>query len=93
VAFFLLWDDSVVDVSNMQISEFCLSANVHPLNSGDGGDFKITAVYGPTTSNRKDDFFAELIAHKPPTLFASKQRKQQTISSSIVASLGGFGNF
>jgi exonuclease III len=63
----LLWDDSVVEVSNVQISKFCLSANVHPLNSGNGGDFKITKVYGPTASNRKDDFFAELITHKPPS--------------------------
>jgi hypothetical protein len=51
----------------VQIFEFCLSANVHPLNSGNGGDFKITAVYGPTASNRTDDFFAELITHKPPS--------------------------
>jgi hypothetical protein len=49
----------VVEVSNVQTSEFCLLANVHPLNSGNGGDFKITMVYGPTASNRKDDFFAD----------------------------------
>jgi hypothetical protein len=30
------------------------------------GDFKITAVYGPTVFNRKDHFFGELVALKPP---------------------------
>jgi hypothetical protein len=42
----LLWDDSVVAVSNIVITEFCLSAEVHiidPDNSRDG-DFKITGV-------------------------------------------------
>jgi exonuclease III len=62
----LLWDDSLLQMSNIITSEFCLSADVHILNNSNEGDFKITTVYGPTASNRKDDFFAELIAHKPP---------------------------
>jgi hypothetical protein len=63
----LLWDDTMVQVSNIHTTEFCLSANVHILNSyNNEGDFKITTVYGPTASNRKDDFFAELVAQKPP---------------------------
>jgi hypothetical protein len=61
----LLWDDRVVELSNVEPTEFCLSASVHIINSSGEGDFKITVVYGPTTSNRKDDFFAELISHKP----------------------------
>jgi exonuclease III len=61
----LFWDDSGVQVSNVETSEFCLSAHVHPLNSSNEGDFKITAVYGSIASNRKDNFFAELIAQKP----------------------------
>jgi exonuclease III len=61
----LLWDDRVVELSNVVPSEFFLSANVHVVNSSGEGDFKITAVYGPTASSRKDDFFAELISHKP----------------------------
>jgi exonuclease III len=63
----LLWDDSVVAVSNIVTTEFCLSAEVHiidPENSRDG-DFKITGVYGPMAHNRKDDFFAQLLGQKP----------------------------
>jgi hypothetical protein len=41
-------------------------ADVHVLNCNNEGNFKITTVYGPTASNRKDDFFAELVAQKPP---------------------------
>jgi exonuclease III len=59
----MLWDDSVVHMSNFQASEFCLSVLAHPLDCNNEGDFKITTVYGPTASNRKDNFFAELIAH------------------------------
>jgi exonuclease III len=62
----LLWDNTVVDVTNVITTEFCMSADVHVLNSNGEGDFKITGVYGPTASNRKHDFFNELIGHKPP---------------------------
>jgi hypothetical protein len=55
-----------VSISNVVTTEFCLSADVHIINSTVNGDFKITGVYGPTSSNRKDDFFAELVAQKPP---------------------------
>jgi hypothetical protein len=51
----------------VQISEFCLSADVHVLNCNNEGDFMITTVYGPTAHNRKDAFFAELVALKPPS--------------------------
>jgi exonuclease III len=61
----LLWDDSSVQVTNVHLTEFSLSADVHLLHSSEEGDFKITAVYGPTAANRKDDFFAELVALKP----------------------------
>jgi exonuclease III len=61
----LLWDETVVALSNVLASEFCVSADVHILNSNGDGDFRITGVYGPTASDRKDDFFAELIAQKP----------------------------
>ena len=63
----LLWDDSVVQLTNIQTTEFCLSAKVHVINSGGEGDFKITTVYGPTRGNRKDDFFAEIATQKPPS--------------------------
>jgi exonuclease III len=61
----LLWDDRVVELSNIEPTEYCLSASVHIINSSGEGDFKITTVYGPTAYNQKDDFFAELISHKP----------------------------
>ena len=59
----MLWDDSVVRISDVHITEFCLSAMVNVIHSDT--PFKITSVYGPTASNRKDDFFNELIAQKP----------------------------
>jgi exonuclease III len=63
----LLWDEDVVRITNVFITEFCLSADVHVLNSANNNrDFKITGVYGPTASSRKDHFFAELVSYKPP---------------------------
>ena len=59
----MLWDDSVVRISDVHITEFCLSAMVNVIHSDT--PFKITSVYGPTASNRKDYFFSELIAQKP----------------------------
>mgnify|MGYP006961252409 CR=1 FL=1 len=59
----MLWDDSVVRIFDVHITEFCLSAMVNVIHSDT--PFKITSVYGPTASNRKDDFFNELIAQKP----------------------------
>lgn len=59
----MLWDDAAVEVTNVRISEFCLSANVN-IRSSDS-QFLITSVYGPTDSSRKNDFFAELVALKP----------------------------
>jgi hypothetical protein len=53
--------------TDIQISEFCLSANVHPIDSNNEGDFKISTVYSPTAYNCKHDFFAELVTHKPPS--------------------------
>ncbi|XP_071681673.1 uncharacterized protein [Lolium perenne] len=62
----LLWDDSVVQLTNVVLSDHCLSAHVHLINTDHEGDFKITGVYGPTASSQKDPFFAELLGHKPP---------------------------
>jgi hypothetical protein len=58
----MLWDEASVSISNIQTTEFCLLADVHVLNCNNEGNFKITTVYGPTASNPKDDFFAELVA-------------------------------
>lgn len=60
----MLWDENVVGISNIVASEFCLSADVQIL--ANDTTFKITSVYGPTSSSRKDDFFAELLALRPP---------------------------
>jgi hypothetical protein len=62
----LLWDESMVVVENVVISDFCLSADVNLVHSSENGDFKITTVYGPTDSTLKDQFFAEHISLKPP---------------------------
>lgn len=60
----LLWDDSVIQVTDVVVTEFCLSASIHVIYAD--CDFKITTVYGPTAAIKKDDFFAELVAQKPP---------------------------
>jgi exonuclease III len=63
----LLWDDSMIDVTNVIISEFSLSAEVSLVNAAENGSFKLTTVYGPTDRALKDQFFAELVALKPPS--------------------------
>ena len=60
----LLWDDRVVQASNVVIGTFSLSATI-AVNGADLS-FKLTTVYGPTRGNLKDAFFAELVASKPP---------------------------
>lgn len=59
----MLWDENLLDVSDIVSSTYCLSAMVRIRASGTS--FKITSVYGPTDSASKDAFFAELISHKP----------------------------
>jgi hypothetical protein len=56
----------MVTVSNIVVSDFCLSSDVHLINLTDNGDFKITTVYGPTDYDLKDQLFTELINLKPP---------------------------
>jgi hypothetical protein len=55
----------MVKIWNVHITEICLSATVNIFNSDD--KLKITTVYGPSTSGRKDDFFNELRGLKPPS--------------------------
>ena len=60
----LLWDDLLLEMSNITSTTYCLSAMVHVRDSG--VRFKITTVYGPTDPSLKDAFFVELISQKPP---------------------------
>ena len=46
-------------------SEFCLSGTVNVRHSD--VQFQVTSVHGPTAFDRKDGFFAELVALKPNT--------------------------
>ena len=59
-----LWDDHLVEMSNITATTFCLSAMVRIRDSE--VQYKLTTVYGPADSSRKDAFFAELISQKPP---------------------------
>lgn len=61
----LLWNEDTISASDIAVGEFYLSAMITLLNSDIS--FKLTKVYGPTDSRRKDDFFAELLAQKPAT--------------------------
>jgi hypothetical protein len=45
------------------MGDFFLSATVTIIHTG--VSFKLTSVYGPTANDRKEDFFAELLAKKP----------------------------
>lgn len=56
----LLWDETVLSVTDVQIGAYFLSATVAFRNSSDPKTFKLTTVYGPTRNNHKDAFFLEL---------------------------------
>ena len=60
----MLWDDDHVAVTDVVITTFYLSATIHIKHSD--VSYRITVVYGPTSSSLKEDFFTELISHKPP---------------------------
>ena len=62
----LLWDESTVSVTDVQMGVYFLSASVALKNTSDPKTFKLTTVYGPTRSNNKDAFFLELSSQKPP---------------------------
>ena len=59
----MLWDENLLDVTNVVALTYSLSAMVR-IRASDVC-FKVTSVYGPTDSSCKDAFFAELISHKP----------------------------
>jgi exonuclease III len=59
----ILWDCSHISVSHVVMGDFFLSATVTIIHTG--VSFKLTSVYGPTANDRKEDFFAELLAEKP----------------------------
>ena len=60
----LLWDENVINITDVQATEFYLSAMVTSVHTD--ASFKITTVYGTTLASRKDDFFDELLMSKPP---------------------------
>lgn len=60
----LLWDDLLVEASNVTNTSYCLSAMIR-VRATDVV-FKFTSVYGPTDPSCKDMFFAELLSQKPP---------------------------
>lgn len=62
----LLWDETVLSVTDVQIGAYFLSATVAFRNSSDPKTFKLTTVYGPNRNNHKDAFFLELTSQKPP---------------------------
>jgi hypothetical protein len=63
-AILMLWDENVVQVSNVIMCTFSLSATITIV--GMNISFKLTTVYGPTRGNLKVAFFAESVAAKPP---------------------------
>ena len=59
-----LWDDILVEASNVTNTAYCLSAMIR-VRATDVV-FKFTSVYGPTDPSCKHVFFAELLSQKPP---------------------------
>jgi exonuclease III len=63
----ILWDDTRVHATDIDVGTFTLSAMMAIV--GTDISFKLTTVYGPTRSNLKDAFFAELVAAKREGIF------------------------
>jgi hypothetical protein len=59
----LLWDEDHVEVSNVHLGTFLISANISIRACGT--TFKLTTVYGPTDHAEKEAFLNETIAAKP----------------------------
>jgi len=60
----LLWNDTLLDLTDISIKLFSVSATVTVKSSNTS--FLITVVYGPTRHNRKPTFLRELRRLKPP---------------------------
>ncbi|XP_073360430.1 uncharacterized protein [Aegilops tauschii subsp. strangulata] len=60
----ILWDDHLVELTNITYTSYCISAMVRIRETE--LIFKLTSVYGPTDYARKDAFFDELASQKPP---------------------------
>jgi hypothetical protein len=60
----VLWDKSCVQASNVTIGVYCISLTITHIR--DGTSFRLTSIYGPTQHSRKEAFFTELVAQKPP---------------------------
>jgi exonuclease III len=59
----VLWDENIVQATDVTIGVFCISMTItHIANNT---SFRLTSVYGPTKHNQKEQFFSELLAHKP----------------------------
>jgi exonuclease III len=58
----ILWDDNYVLGSDVTVGTFCVSITFK--STRDDLSFRLTSVYGPTRNSRKEEFFAELIAHE-----------------------------
>jgi exonuclease III len=59
----VLWDDSMFLGSDNTCGSFCISLTLKSTRAD--FSFRLTSVYEPTRSSRKEEFFSELIADKP----------------------------
>jgi hypothetical protein len=60
----LLWDSDVLDLSNVIVGEFHLSASVTLKDRR--ASFSLTVVYGPTCRSRKPAYLREMNDQRPP---------------------------
>ena len=59
----LLWNDNHIDLTDLMIGEFHITATVNLRESPNS--FKLTTVYGPSSRARKHEFLQEIISIKP----------------------------
>lgn len=75
----LLWDDSAVTVSNVQIGVYFLSVTVAIRNHDDDKSFKLTTVYGPTRSIHKEAFFLELLGGDFNQIYRARDKNRTNV--------------
>jgi exonuclease III len=62
----VLWDDNLVRATDVSLGVYCISMTISLVHANANTSFRLTSVYGPTKHNHKEEFFAELLSHKPP---------------------------
>ena len=68
----LLWNDNHIDLTDLMIGEFHITATVNLRESPNS--FKLTTVYGPSRRARKHEYLKEIISIKQTIRFSPKSK-------------------